>query len=91
MEGGEFFQTICTVATAREYSGSNIKVGTQTAQRRKGLNAEEEKRRRKERREERKEESTGKREDEEIALAGDDDGEEAAVGRNGEIAESKTV
>ncbi len=33
----------------------------------------------------------GKREDEETALAGDDDGEEAAVGRDGELAESETV
>ena len=32
-----------------------------------------------------------KGEDEEATLAGDDDGEEAAVGRNGEIAEGKAV
>ena len=37
------------------------------------------------------ERSVRKREDEEAALAGDDDGEEAAVGRNGEIAEREAV
>ena len=35
--------------------------------------------------------STRKREDKETALAGDDDGEEAAVGRNGEVAEGEAV
>ncbi len=32
-----------------------------------------------------------KRKNEETALAGDDDGEEAAVGRDGELAEADTV
>src|SRR6266850_1942246 len=37
------------------------------------------------------ERSTRKREDKEAALAGNDDGQEAAVGRNGEIAEGEAV
>src|SRR6267142_1317635 len=37
------------------------------------------------------ESSVRKWEDEEAALAGDDDGEEAAVGRNGEIAKREAV